>query len=54
MLPLDNRPLHTILNPRPSGARDPAAYVYYPGTAPVPEPVAVNVRNRSHREQDRT
>lgn len=35
--------------PRPAGepARD--RYLYYPGTAPVPEGVAVNVRNRSFK-----
>ena len=49
VLPLDNRVLHTILNPRPSGRPDRTRYVYYPGTAPVPEPVAVDVKNRDHR-----
>ena len=38
-----------ILNPRPTTAPGRARrYVYYPNGAPVPEPVAVNVRNRSH------
>jgi arylsulfatase A-like enzyme len=48
VLPLDNRPLAAIMNPRPraSAARD--SYVYYPHGAPVPEAVAVNVRNRTH------
>jgi arylsulfatase len=49
VLPLDNRVLHTILNPRPSGRPERARFVYYPGTAPVPEPVAVDVKNRGHR-----
>jgi arylsulfatase len=48
VLPLDNRPLFAILNPRPNRRQERDAYVYFPGTAPVPEAVAVNVRNRSH------
>src|SRR5207248_4438532 len=48
VLPLDNRPLAALLNPRPSrrSARD--HYVYFPRGAVVPETVAVNIRNRSH------
>jgi arylsulfatase len=48
VLPLDNRPIAALLNPRPTRliARD--RYVYLPFGAPVPEAVAVNVRNRSH------
>jgi arylsulfatase len=48
VLPLDNRPLAALLNPRPTrrGARE--RYEYHPNGAVVPEPVAVNVRNRSH------
>ena len=49
VLPLDNRVLYTILNPRPSRLRDRLAYRYLPHGAPVPEAVAVDVRNRSHR-----
>jgi arylsulfatase len=49
VLPLDNRPLFAILNPRPNSRQERESYVYFPGTAPVPEAVAVNVRNRSHR-----
>jgi arylsulfatase len=48
VLPLDNRPLFAILNPRPNRRQERETYVYFPGTAPVPEAVAVNVRNRSH------
>jgi arylsulfatase len=48
VLPLDNRPLNAILNPRPRrrGARN--RYVYKPFGAPVPEPSAVHVPNRAH------
>ena len=47
-MPLDNRPLNAILNPRPRrrGARH--RYVYKPFGAPVPEPSAVHVPNREH------
>ena len=48
VLPLDNRPFEALLNPRPSRLRDRTRYVYHPHRAPVPESVAVNVRNRSH------
>ena len=48
VLPLDNRPLFAILNPRPNTRQERDTYVYYPSGAPVPESVAVNVRNRSH------
>jgi arylsulfatase len=49
VLPLDNRPLAALLAPRPSRtSRDRPQYVYLPNAAPVPESVAVNVRNRSH------
>jgi arylsulfatase len=47
VLPLDNRPLAALLEPRrPYDTRD--HYVFWPGGAPVPETVTVNVRNRSH------
>ena len=51
VLPLDDRT--AVGNawrssaPRAKPPRD--RYVYYPGTAPVPEGVAVNVRNRSYK-----
>ncbi len=48
VLPLDNRPLAAIMNPRPTARAARDTHVYYPHGAPVPETVAVNVRNRSH------
>jgi arylsulfatase A-like enzyme len=48
VLPLDNRPLWALVNPRPDHRRQRDEYQYFPGGAQVPEPVAVNVRNRSH------
>jgi len=48
VLPLDNRVLWALVNPKP-GTRPPReVYRYFPGAAQVPESVAVNVRNRSH------
>jgi arylsulfatase len=50
VLPLDDRGAVEVLGierPSEEAARD--RYVYYPGTAPVPEGVAVNVRNRSYK-----
>ncbi len=49
VLPLDDRPLSEMVLERPSGLPPRSRYVYRPGAAPVPESVAVNVRNRSHR-----
>jgi arylsulfatase len=49
VLPLDNRPLAALLNPRPHRRAIRDRYVYYPRGAVVPEAVAVNVRNRTHR-----
>jgi arylsulfatase len=47
-LPLDDRtPLEIISSPRPQPSEPRDRYVYYPGTADVPEAVAVNVRGRS-------
>lgn len=48
VLPLDNRVLHTINNPKPDRRTPRLSFRYYPGTSPVPEPVAANVKNRSH------
>src|SRR5262249_39996382 len=48
VLPLDNRPLAALMNPRPRRAAARSVYRYRPG-APVPETVAVDVRNRTHR-----
>jgi arylsulfatase len=46
--PLDDRsPLEIMLTPRPVLAAPRDRYVYFPGTAEVPESQAVNVRNRS-------
>jgi arylsulfatase len=48
VLPLDNRVLWVITNPKPHRRRDRQTFRYFPGGAQVPESVAVNVRNRSH------
>ena len=49
VLPLDNRPLAALLNPRPRRAQsDRTRYTYFPNGSLVPEDVAVNVRNRAH------
>jgi hypothetical protein len=48
VLPLDNRPLAAILNPRPRRAQARSRYTYFQDGALVPEDVAVNVRRRSH------
>ncbi len=46
--PLDDRsPLEILLTPRPVLSPPRNRYVYFPGTAEVPESQAVNVRNRS-------
>lgn len=50
VLPLDDRSAVELLGeerPRDEPARD--RYIYYPGTNPVPEGVAVNVRGRSYK-----
>ncbi|TDR85338.1 arylsulfatase [Enterovirga rhinocerotis] len=50
VLPLDDRTCGEILNtPRPAEEEARERYVYYPGTAPVPEGVAVNCRGRSYK-----
>jgi len=48
VLPLDNRILHTIINRKPDWRAPRLTTTYYPGGSPVPEPVAANVKNRSH------
>jgi arylsulfatase A-like enzyme len=49
VLPLDNRPLAALLNPRPRRAQsDRARYTYFAHGSLVPEDVAVNIRNRAH------
>jgi arylsulfatase len=48
-LPLDDRSaLEIISSPRPQPSEPRGRYVYYPGTADVPEAVAVNIRRRSY------
>ena len=50
VLPLDDRTaLEVITTERPSEEATRTRYVYYPGTSPVPEGVAVNVRGRSYK-----
>jgi arylsulfatase len=48
VLPLDNRVLWSLVNPKPDHRRPRDEYQYFPGGAQVPESVAVSVRNRSH------
>jgi arylsulfatase A-like enzyme len=48
VLPLDNRVLWALVNPKPDHRRPREEFRYFPGGAQVPESVAVNVRNRSH------
>ena len=48
VLPLDNRVLHTLVNPKPDRRAPRLTTTYYPGTSPVPETVAADVKNRSH------
>ncbi len=48
VLPLDNRVLHTLAYPKPDRRVPRLTATYYPGTSPVPETVAANVKNRSH------
>ena len=49
-LPMDDRtPTEILTIERPSAEPSRDRFVYYPGTAPVPEGVAVNVRNRSYK-----
>lgn len=50
VLPLDDRTaLEQLGTERPAEEAPRERYVYYPGTAPVPEGVAVNVRGRSYK-----
>src|SRR5262249_52959526 len=50
VLPLDDRRAAEILGvERPAEESPRERYVYYPGTSPVPEGVAVNVRGRSYK-----
>jgi arylsulfatase len=50
VLPLDDRTAVELLGvERPSEEAPHERYIYYPGTSPVPEGVAVNVRGRSYK-----
>ncbi|MGE0035893.1 MAG: arylsulfatase, partial [Xanthobacteraceae bacterium] len=50
VLPLDDRSAAEILGvARPSEEKPRDRYIYYPGTSPVPEGVAVNTRGRSYK-----
>lgn len=50
VLPLDDRTALEQLNlERPTSEPARERYIYYPGTAPIPEGVAVNIRNRSYK-----
>ncbi len=48
VLPLDNRPFSELVFGRAPSVAPRACYTYWPGRAPVPESVAVNVRSRPH------
>jgi arylsulfatase len=48
VLPLDNRVLWALTHPKPDRRASRDRFRYFPLGAPVPESVAVNVRNRSH------
>jgi hypothetical protein len=48
VLPVDNRPFSDFVFEKPILIPERREYVYRPGAAMVPEPVAVNVRNRTH------
>ncbi|HXW35906.1 MAG TPA: arylsulfatase [Acidimicrobiales bacterium] len=48
VLPLDNRVLWTLTHPRPDRRTQCDDVRYFAGGAPVPENMAVNIRNRSH------
>ena len=50
VLPLDDRtPVELLTIERPAQEPPRDRYIYYPGTAPVPEAVAVNIRGRSYK-----
>jgi len=49
-LPMDDRlPAEILMTPRPTAEPPRDRFVYYPGTAPVPEGVAASVRQRSFK-----
>jgi arylsulfatase len=50
VLPLDDRTaLQIVLTERPTEELPRERYIYYPGTEPVPEGVAVSIRGRSYK-----
>ena len=49
VLPLDPRPLPALVGERKLSVPDRKRYIYYPDAAQVPELMAVNVKNRTHR-----
>ena len=49
VLPLDDRAMGRMFEPRPKPYEDKSEYIYYPNGAPIGEGVAVNVKNRSHK-----
>jgi arylsulfatase A-like enzyme len=53
VFPLDDRTaLEILTTERPSVSRARESYVYYPGTAAIPEGICPNIRNRSFAFQD--
>jgi hypothetical protein len=48
VLPVDNRPFSDMVFGRQSSVAPRSLYTYWPGRPPVPESVAVNLRNRPH------
>jgi len=48
VLPLDNRALHTIVNPKPTRRPPRLEATFYPGASPVPESAAISVKLRGH------
>lgn len=48
VLPIDSRVTLRVMDERPQLAKGRQKYTYYPGTASVPENVAVKVLNRTH------
>ncbi len=48
VLPIDSRGVQRMVEPRPQLSRDRRVYIYFPGTAAVPENAAVKVLNRPH------
>ncbi|MDZ7676267.1 MAG: arylsulfatase [Acidimicrobiales bacterium] len=48
VLPLDNRPFSELVIDRPERVPTRSRYVYRPHSASIPEPVAVNLKNRPH------